>query len=97
VVFFFCGWCGGGDAKLLAAIALWHDYDNLFQYLLYTAVAGGMLATALSMLRSVRCPGCCWRLESMIMVGGYALPVKTIREMITGSIDIIVQVSRHHR
>ena len=34
------------------------------------------------------------RLESMIMMGGYALPVKTIREMITGSIDIIVQASR---
>src|SRR6202008_3020419 len=31
---------------------------------------------------------------SMIMMGGYALPVKTIREMITGSIDIIVQASR---
>src|SRR4029077_5658166 len=44
MVFFFCGWCGGGDAKLLAAIALWLGYDNLFQYLLYTAVAGGMLA-----------------------------------------------------
>jgi prepilin peptidase CpaA len=57
MVFFFCGWCGGGDAKLLAAIALWLDFDNLFQYLLYTAVAGGMLATALSMLRSVPLPG----------------------------------------
>ncbi len=34
------------------------------------------------------------RLESMIMMGGFALPVKTIREMITGSIDIIVQASR---
>jgi pilus assembly protein CpaF len=34
------------------------------------------------------------RLESMIMMGGYALPVKTIREMITGSIDVIVQASR---
>lgn len=34
------------------------------------------------------------RLESMIMMGGYALPVKTIREMICGSIDIIVQASR---
>ncbi len=34
------------------------------------------------------------RLESMIMMGGYALPVKTIREMIVGSIDIIVQASR---
>ena len=34
------------------------------------------------------------RLESMIMMGGFALPTKTIREMITGSVDIIVQASR---
>ena len=34
------------------------------------------------------------RLESMIMMGGYQLPVRTIREMIVGSIDIIVQVAR---
>lgn len=34
------------------------------------------------------------RLESMIMMGGFALPPKTIREMITGSIDIIIQASR---
>jgi len=34
------------------------------------------------------------RLESMIMMGGYSLPSRTIREMITGSIDIIVQASR---
>jgi prepilin peptidase CpaA len=32
MVFFFCGWCGGGDAKLLAAIALWFGFDSLFQY-----------------------------------------------------------------
>jgi pilus assembly protein CpaF len=34
------------------------------------------------------------RMESMIMMGGFALPTKTIREMITGSVDIIVQASR---
>ena len=34
------------------------------------------------------------RLESMIMMGGFQLPVKTIREMIVGSIDIIIQASR---
>ena len=34
------------------------------------------------------------RLESMIMMGGYSLPVKTIREMICGSIDVIIQASR---
>jgi pilus assembly protein CpaF len=30
----------------------------------------------------------------MIMMGGFQLPVRTIREMITGSVDIIVQVAR---
>ena len=34
------------------------------------------------------------RLESMIMMGGFALPTKTIREMIVGSVDIIIQASR---
>lgn len=34
------------------------------------------------------------RLESMIMMGGFQLPIKTIREMITGSVDVIIQASR---
>ncbi len=34
------------------------------------------------------------RLESMIMMGGFSLPVKTIREMIVGSIDVIIQAAR---
>ncbi|MEL6734615.1 MAG: CpaF family protein [Pseudomonadota bacterium] len=34
------------------------------------------------------------RMESMIMMGGFNLPSKTIREMITGSVDIIIQASR---
>ena len=34
------------------------------------------------------------RLESMITMGGFNLPSKTIREMISGSIDVIVHVSR---
>ncbi len=34
------------------------------------------------------------RLESMIMMGGFALPIKTIREMIVGSIDVIIQAAR---
>ncbi len=34
------------------------------------------------------------RLESMITMGGFSLPSKTIREMITGSIDVIVQAAR---
>jgi pilus assembly protein CpaF len=34
------------------------------------------------------------RLESMITMGGFALPSKTLREMIVGSIDVIVQAER---
>lgn len=34
------------------------------------------------------------RLESMITMGGFQLPSRTIRDMIVGSIDVIVQVAR---
>ena len=34
------------------------------------------------------------RMESMITMGGFNLPMKTIREMITGSVDVIVQAMR---
>jgi pilus assembly protein CpaF len=34
------------------------------------------------------------RLESMITMGGFSLPAKTIRDMIVSSIDIIVQAAR---
>src|SRR5579875_2388948 len=34
------------------------------------------------------------RLESMITMGGFALPPKTIREMIVSSVDVIVQAAR---
>ncbi len=34
------------------------------------------------------------RLESMITMGGYALPPRTIREMIVASVDVIVQAAR---
>jgi pilus assembly protein CpaF len=34
------------------------------------------------------------RLESMITMGGYTLPSKTIREMICASVDVVIQASR---
>ncbi len=37
---------------------------------------------------------CISRMESMILMGGYNLPAKTIREMIVSSVDIIIQASR---
>jgi pilus assembly protein CpaF len=37
---------------------------------------------------------CISRLESMILMGGYNLPAKTIREMIVSSVDVIIQAQR---
>jgi len=34
------------------------------------------------------------RIESMITMGGFTLPQRTIREMIVGSIDVVIQASR---
>ncbi|MEL6365384.1 MAG: CpaF family protein [Pseudomonadota bacterium] len=34
------------------------------------------------------------RLESMITMGGYNLPSKTIRDMIVGSVDVVIQAAR---
>jgi pilus assembly protein CpaF len=34
------------------------------------------------------------RMESMITMGGFSLPTKTIREMIVGSIDVVIQAAR---
>lgn len=37
---------------------------------------------------------CLSRMESMIAMGGFSLPAKTVREIITGSVDVIVQAAR---
>jgi pilus assembly protein CpaF len=37
---------------------------------------------------------CLSRMESMIAMGGYTLPAKTVREIIVGSIDVIIQAAR---
>ena len=37
---------------------------------------------------------CLSRMESMIAKGGYTLPAKTVREIIAGSVDVIIQASR---
>lgn len=50
------GWLGGGDAKLLAATALWLGFDNLLPYLLLTSILGGLLALALISYRTIAPP-----------------------------------------
>ncbi|CAI2936420.1 CpaF family protein [Aminobacter niigataensis] len=37
---------------------------------------------------------CLNRIESMIAMGGYSLPQKTVREIIVGSVDVIIQAAR---
>lgn len=48
---FALGWIGGGDAKLLAACALWIGAPGLLPFLTWTALAGGLLAVILLQLR----------------------------------------------
>jgi prepilin peptidase CpaA len=56
ILLFIPGWFGGGDAKLLAAIALWIGPDHLFAYVFYVALAGGIIAGLFSTVRSVPLP-----------------------------------------
>lgn len=44
---FAMGWVGGGDAKLLAAAALWLGFDQLLSFLLLTGIVGSALMLAL--------------------------------------------------
>src|SRR5262245_15409668 len=37
---------------------------------------------------------CLNRMESMIAMGGYTLPQKTVREIVVGSVDVIIQAAR---
>ena len=48
---FALGWIGGGDAKLVAATALWFGFDHLMMYLLYASIAGGVLTLLILQLR----------------------------------------------
>jgi prepilin peptidase CpaA len=47
---------GGGDAKLVAAVALWVGWEHLLLYVLLAGMAGGALAVGLLMFRAVPLP-----------------------------------------
>lgn len=49
---FAFGWIGGGDAKLLAAAALWLGWPAALPFMLATGLAGGALTLAILGLRS---------------------------------------------
>jgi prepilin peptidase CpaA len=51
---FSLGLIGGGDAKLLAAGAVWFGFPGILAFLVYTALAGGVLAVAVSLWSALR-------------------------------------------
>lgn len=53
LAFFAAGIFGGGDAKLLAASALWFGWSGLFRYIMLVALMGGLLALVILGLRRV--------------------------------------------
>ena len=53
---FAFGWIGGGDAKLVAATAVWLGWGNVFDYLLLSSVFGGMLTLFILYARSYMLP-----------------------------------------
>ncbi len=55
--FFAAGWMGGGDAKLIAAVALWLGPGvELTTFLLWSSVFGGALTLALLIARACLSP-----------------------------------------
>ena len=53
---FSFGWIGGGDAKLVAATALWFGFQDLLSYLYMASLLGGGLTLLLLRFRIIRLP-----------------------------------------
>jgi prepilin peptidase CpaA len=64
---------GGGDAKLLAALAIWAGFDSLLPFLIAVSLLGGVLALVLLVVRLVcaRFPAGHWPLS---LLPGHPLP-----------------------
>jgi len=54
--FFAKGWIGGGDAKLMAAVALWIGWGQALPYFLIASVLGGGLTLAILGYRNLPLP-----------------------------------------
>ena len=53
---FAFGWIGGGDAKFVAAAALWVGWSNLLAYLVVASIFGGVLTLILLGFRRLPLP-----------------------------------------
>jgi prepilin peptidase CpaA len=56
VILFQRGVFGGGDAKLLAAVALWVGFEHLLAYTMMVAISGGVLAIVIVFARAAPLP-----------------------------------------
>lgn len=56
MMFFALGWLGGGDAKLVAAAALWAGPGAVWVFVLAAAVAGGVLTASIIFFRKLPLP-----------------------------------------
>lgn len=78
---FAFGVIGGGDAKLVAAAALWLGPEGALLFILYTMLIGGLLAGAILMFRAAPLPsalaGQIWvmRLQAPNIAMPYALAI----------------------
>ncbi|MFM8747107.1 MAG: prepilin peptidase [Aestuariivirga sp.] len=62
-VLFSFGFIGGGDAKLLAAAGLWFGYPSVLPFVMYTALAGGVLAIVIGLWFMLRWHAEIWGLS----------------------------------
>ena len=51
---FALGWMGGGDVKLLAAVALWLPFGPLLTMLMVTSIVGGVLTLVMMIERAIK-------------------------------------------
>lgn len=56
LIVYMRGWMGGGDVKLLTALAVGLSLSGIIQLLTITALAGGVLATVHMMMRNLPYP-----------------------------------------
>jgi len=57
------GWIGGGDAKLMAATAVWLGWSNCFEYAVVASSLGGALTLGIIALRRYPLPGAFARVD----------------------------------
>lgn len=70
------GWLGGGDVKLLAAGALWFGWPDVVSFLVWSMLAGGVLALVLVLARKIApaIPMMAGRLHGTALAAGAPAP-----------------------